>query len=96
MENKNDVIKLEHSNTNLIIKVNDDSVITMNKSNNKLDVKLIFDKLNIKEGYKFDLNICDMPNEKDLETLYKYTKEFLEDLQKTINEIDYSAVDECE
>lgn len=96
MESKNDVVKLEQNNKDLVIKINDESVITLNKFNNKLDVKLIFNKLNIKERYKFDLNLCDVPSEKDLGTLYKYTKEFLESLQKTIDQIDYASIDECE
>lgn len=94
MENKNDIIKLQREEQNIVVKVNDEIVVSLNKSNNKVDTKNIFDKLNICQNYRFSLEIGETPKEKELEMLFIYLKKFLEDLQKEVDQIDYSKLEE--
>lgn len=94
MENKNDIIKLQREEQNIVVKVNDEIVVSLNKSNNKVDTKNIFDKLNICQNYTFSLEIGETPKEKELEMLFIYLKKFLEDLQKEVDQIDYSKLEE--
>ncbi|OUP57584.1 hypothetical protein B5F14_08880 [Faecalitalea cylindroides] len=94
MENKNDTIILVQEDQNIVIKVNDETVITLNKSMNKLETKLIFDKLNICENYSFAFISGDTPKEKELEVIFKYVYKFLTDLKNEIDNIDYTKIGE--
>ena len=84
MGSKNDIIKMHKEDQNIVISVND--------SNNKVDTKKIFDELSICEYYHLELDIDKIPEEKELSTLFEYTKKFLEDLQNEVNSIDYSEI----
>lgn len=92
MESKNDIIRMYKEDQNIIISVNDNPVVFLNKSNNKVDTKKIFDELNICEYYHLELDIDKTPEEKELSTLFEYTKKFLKDLQNEVNSIDYSKI----
>lgn len=92
MESKNDIIKMHKEDQNIVISVNDNPVVILNKSNNKVDTKKIFDELSICEYYHLELDIDKPPEEKELSTLFEYTKKFLEDLQNEVNSIDYSEI----
>ena len=92
MESKNDIIKMHKEDQNIVISVNDNPVVILNKSNNKVDTKKIFDELSICEYYLLELDIDKPPEEKELSTLFEYTKKFLEDLQNEVNSIDYSEI----
>lgn len=94
MENKSDIISLSENDGDLHICVNDVKVIELNKNNNKIDTKKIYEKLNLCDNYVLEINICDEPKNKELFVLHKYTKEFLTKLKDAINAIDYNEINE--